>query len=61
MLTKYIELYYNEGAVFNTISQQILVATPNAVTVSPSNSFINVATTHTNTLTVGSNSYAIVY
>lgn len=61
MLTKYIELYYKEATVFSTVAQQIPTATANSVTVTASNSLINVTTTHTNTFTVGSNSVAIIY
>lgn len=61
MLTKYIELYYYEVTLFTTVSQQIATASTNAVTITPSNSLINVATTHTNTFTTSSNAYALTY
>ena len=61
MLTKYIELYYNEFSVFTTVAQQIPSATVNGITITPSNTYINQGTTHTNTLTVSSNPYAVLY
>ena len=61
MLTKYIELYYDEVSIFTTVAQQVPSATANGATITPSNSEINQATTHTNTMTVSTNSYAVVY
>lgn len=61
MLTKYIELYYYETTVFTTVAQQRPTASTNAATITPANSFINVATTHSNTFTTSNNAYAVTY
>lgn len=61
MLTKYIELYYKEVTVFTTIAQAVPAAGALTVGISPSSSLINAVTTHTNTLTVSTNSYAVTY
>ena len=61
MLTKYVELYFNEMSVFTTVAQQIPSATVNGISVSPSNSGINYGVTHTNTLTVSTNPHAVLY
>jgi hypothetical protein len=59
MLTKYIELYYNEVTLFTTTTSLAAVASSFSTTIS--NPQINVYTTHTNTFTVTSNGLAIVY
>lgn len=61
MLTKYIELYYNQLTVFTTVSQAVPAAGSLTVAVATSSSLINAVTTHTNTLTVSTNSYAVTY
>lgn len=43
------------------MAQQFVSASSNTVTITPSNSLINVATTHTNTFSVSTNSYAVTY
>ena len=60
MLTKYIELYYNEFSAFTTVSTVSSVLT-NQFTTSMSTSQINLGSTHTNTFTVSSNGFAIIY
>lgn len=59
MLTKYIELYYNEVTLFTTTSALASVA-PTLTSVI-SNSQINVYSTHTNSFTVPTNGLAIIY
>ncbi len=59
MLTKYIELYYNEVVLFTTTAS--LASSAPTLTSSISNSQINVYTTHTNAFTAPSNGLAIVY
>lgn len=61
MLTKYIELYYNEFEIFTIVSEQVGTPASNAVTLTFSDSRINLNPTHTLSLTVGANSYFIVY
>ena len=61
MLTNYIELYYSEVSIFSTVAQQISTPTANGASLSINNANINVAATHTNTMTVASNSYAVLY
>mgnify|MGYP000978122608 FL=1 len=61
MLTKYIELYYNEVTVFTTTSSAVTV-TANQYTATMGNGQINVGNTHYHTFTVGqSTGVAIVY
>ena len=61
MLTKYIQLYYYQLTVMTTVDQNKPTASLLAVSIAPSNSFINVPTTHVNTFTVSTNSYAVTY
>jgi len=60
MLTKYIELYYNEVTLFATATSQSTLQS-NLFTTSMSNAQINVANYHTHSYTVPSNGLAIIY
>jgi hypothetical protein len=60
MLTKYIELYYNEFSAFTTIST-VKTTLTSQFTTSMSTSQINLASTHTNSYTVSTNGFAIIY
>lgn len=59
MLTKYIELYYNEVVLFTTTTTAASVVSVASSVIS--NSQINVYSTHTNTFTVPNNGLAIIY
>ena len=61
MLTKYIELYYQEIDLFTTVAQAYPVATAGAVTMSFSSSYINWGNTHTNSFSVSTNPVVITY
>lgn len=61
MLTKYIELYFNEFEIFTTAAEQTTTIVANGVTLTKSSNLINTQTTHTLVQTVGTNSYYIVY
>ncbi len=60
MLTKYIELYYNELSVFTTVST-VKATLSSQFTTSMSTSQIELASTHTNTYTVTTNGFGIIY
>ncbi len=60
MLTKYIELYYNEVTLFTTASSAVSLQS-NLFTTSMSNALINYGNYHTNSFTVPSNGLAIIY
>ena len=59
MLTKYIELYYNEIVLFTTTSTAASVASSTTSVIS--NPQINVYSTHTNSYTVSTGGLAIIY
>ena len=59
MLTKYVELYYNEVVLFTTSSTAAYAATNSTSVIF--NPQINVYTNHTNSFTVPSNGFAIIY
>lgn len=59
MLTKYVELYYNEVVLFTTASTAAYAATNSTSVIS--NPRINVYSTHTNSFTVPTNGLAIIY
>lgn len=60
MLTKYIELYYNELSLFTTTLSAVTLQA-NQFTTTMTNSQINVGNYHTHAYTVPSNGLAIVY
>ena len=60
MLTKYIELYYNEFSAFTTISTVKSTLT-NQFTTSMNTSQINLLSVHTNSFTTSTNGWAIIY
>jgi len=61
MLTKYVELYYNEFNAFTTISQTIATPATTGVTNSITNSYINAVSNHTISFTAPQNFFAIIY
>jgi hypothetical protein len=61
MLTKYVELYYNEFSAFTTSVQSKPTAGSGTVTDSITNSLINVASQHTFTYTAPSTFFAALY
>ena len=61
MLTKYVELYYNELSLFTTTSQSIVTATTGVVTASITNPKINQVSNHTLTFTAPQTFFALVY
>lgn len=61
MLTKYIELYYQEMSLFVISSQNYASAAVGAVTIAPTISTINQATSHVNSFSAPSNPTIVVY
>lgn len=61
MLTKYVELYYNELSLFTTVSQSIASPNTGVVTAAIGNSQINQVSNHTLSFTAPSNFFAVVY
>ena len=61
MLTKYVELYYNELSLFTSANQAFPSATSGAVTHSLANSVINQVNYHSLTYTAPQAFFAVVY
>lgn len=61
MLTKYVELYYNEFSAFTTSVQNKPTAGSGTVTDSITNPLINVVSKHTFTYTAPSTFFAAIY
>ena len=61
MLTKNIELYYNELSLFTSTSQAIASPTTGAVTDSLGNALINQISNHTIAFTAPQNFWAVIY
>jgi len=61
MLSKYVELYFNELSLFTTVSQSIVSAATGAITASISNPQINAVSNRTISYTAPSNFFAVVY
>ena len=61
MLTKYIELYYNELSMFDSTNQAIASPQTGAVTHSIASTQINAVSDHTIAYTAPSNFRAVIY
>jgi hypothetical protein len=61
MLTKYVELYYNELSLFTTVSQSIASPTTGVVTASITDPQINAVSNHALSYTAPQNFFAVVY
>lgn len=61
MLTKYVELYYKEFALFTTASQAIATPASTGVTDSLANPLVNTVDNHTITYTAPGNFFAVIY
>jgi hypothetical protein len=61
MLTKYVELYYNEFKAFTTAAQNIANPGSTGVTNSITNPYIRAVSNHTISFTAPSTFFAIIY